>query len=264
MVTQEHQGTLDSPTYATRADLQSRIHDFFEPGENFNKPFILHFDLSNIAPCEELEFLRTMRGRFYDLARGVARIILESSSEENNIEGILLNGSALTKPEPKDIDLLILHFMGEDTQEYTRMQSAILKEGEFRSSFKATDILHKLGYRVDEKQSVFNGVYEFLAEEGVIKEDDNFNHEMILDWMLDLRLFDTLLITDPSGFGENARYFEKVIPSLRERTINYTGVPSFYHNVLSSGRLYDPRTDDFTIRFEDRYPGKASLFLPPG
>lgn len=201
--------------------------------------------------------------QFHSLAQGVAKIILENSWEANEVRSVLLYGSTLKSPSPRDIDLLILHFMGASLENYTTSRSKC-EEGEDVHYYPASVILWQLGYKEGKPQdTVSKRVHELFRERGMLQEAELGNmHPPIINQVLDLHVLNTLLIQDPSFLGEKHReYYQVRLPHFREKAIRMSGKdPNFFHRVLSEGRLYNQQTGDFTVSFEEIYPGKLELF----
>lgn len=56
------------------------------------------------------------------------------------------------------------------------------------------------------------------------------------------------------------RYLRKRIAGERQDAVKNCRDPTFWHTILSEGRLYDPARHDFTIPIEEKYPGALALF----
>ena len=203
---------------------------------------------------------------FRDLARDIARVILVHSWEETQVKDVLLYGSTLLSSAPRDIDLLILHSQGTGLANYTTTLSKFT-DGEIASGatihyYSPNGILHQLGYN-GEEDSVHSRVLDLFRERGMLRKEDH--HTFIpptIDKVLDLHVLTTLTITDPGFMGErHIDFYRQYIERVRQKAIRESGSDrTFFHRIFTQGKLYDPKSGDFTASFEDSYPGKLDLF----
>lgn len=225
--------------------------------------------------------------RLYQLAREVARIIHEKSWLGVGVEDVLLFGSAMRDDaKPKDLDMLILH-NGRRLKEFNidpyakgrpRTESDMpIEDGNRR--YYGFHIFMRLGYRGDPDfvPTWEAGSYKReIAREKELESDSALRN--ILRLLGPFGFSDESLNGDPLSLGEGvrrriSRLFDVHVLStalLRERDEHYDDRraeamrccrdPTFWHTVLTEGRLYATSKRDFTIPVDQKYRGATALF----
>jgi len=205
-------------------------------------------------------------GDLYEVAKDVAAIILTKSWEDVEVRDVLAVGSLLDNDSPDDIDMIVLH-EGYRLREFSRdpyneIENPIYhsdeKPSEKNRRFRGSTILRQLGYpmaltdsnpTMQYKASVFYHVLkrvEGLSFEVPEMLSDSQNEELSA-------LFDLHVLSISLFEPDNLTRMEAVENCKDNR---------FWYQALKSGRLYDPRTHDFTMPLEDKYPGAIELFNP--
>lgn len=228
-------------------------------------------------------WLQAQTESFYEIARDAAKIILTNSWAEARVEDVLLYGSTLRSESPRDIDLVIFHRGGHKLAEFEKSEYAA-EAGKAIDAQPIPDLpsddvtttrldsyrtLSKLGYKIGLDDNVVRLIGDRIAtldagsvsEEGVASalriwepELTEFTIGARLDihgiaHIFDVHVMHTGLL-DQSG--SYTPYRDEAIHSCRD--------PTFWHRVLSEGRLYDRTTHDFSLGIEDKYPGALKLF----
>ncbi len=191
----------------------------------------------------------------YDAARQIASIILRDSDTEAGITDLLLYGSTLTSPTPKDLDLLIIHF-GQLLASYTTSRS-LLEEGEEIHSYQSSTILYMCNAG---RHTVFDKVAALLQDKMLIpKIQDGDTHPDSLNELLDLHTLNgTMLMDEGEVFRGIALYFA---PKDRKHAIEFSGKDRFFfHRVFANGWVFNPVTGDFSGKMEEKYPGVLNRF----
>jgi predicted nucleotidyltransferase len=218
-------------------------------------------------------WIQTARESFYDIAQDAARLLLTKSWHEARVEDVLLFGSTLTKKQPGDIDLVILH-SGYRFKEFDRYD---IIEEEKRPSYDkpasdpdnarrdAYTHLRCAGYLDELADSVARHVGDRIAHMELGTESPetvqavegslpDHAHAIIdvygIENLFDIHVLHTKLLTDRVG----------QFATKRDEAITQSDDPGYLHRVLSTGKLFDRKTDDFTLTIEDRYPGALELF----
>ena len=216
-------------------------------------------------------------GQYYEVAKDVAEIILTKSWGEVGVKDVLLFGSASRgNTNPNDIDMLILHY-GCGLEEFDRDPYGFRPDGVKQSDMPplsgnmrigADGIFSELGYKEDpadnyqtddddpEREermrldSAFNNIVKRVEQLGIrppngleFEDADQFNA------LFDVHVLSTELLKNDE-YGASRR--EEAIKSCRD--------PTFWHTILSAGKLYDFDKHDFTMSVNDKYPGAAELF----
>lgn len=208
---------------------------------------------------------------YFEIAKDVARLMHTKSWEEVGVRDILLFGSTLRQNSvPNDIDLLILHDghklkefyddpYGKNTTAAFETDQPIAK---CNRRLWAYGMLANLGYKGGDRKA---NCYDWETE-ARLKEDSVINHvkarvadiiggsNEALDKLFDIHALSTTLLAAPSGcqFPYAAQRRAEALNSCRD--------PTFWHTVLSEGRLYDMDKHDFTIKVDDKYAGATALF----
>ncbi|MFH0837164.1 MAG: hypothetical protein V1870_03475 [Candidatus Aenigmatarchaeota archaeon] len=157
----------------------------------------------------------------------------------------------------------------------------------------AFSILLQLGYKDNRKENVARAVGQRIEQldAGTLSEQTikswlscrDINEQNIGDYLdingtsnvFDLHVMHTGLLGDRKAaedengwykqYGE-ARFLTAVDENMerysfrRKEAMQSCRDPTFWHRVLSEGRLFDHETDDFTLTIEDKYPGALELF----
>jgi hypothetical protein len=230
-------------------------------------------------------------GAFHDIAKDVAKIIFEKGYEDRRVVDVMLYGSALTSPSPSDIDLLIIHNHGAKMKCFSPYETLRVDEpvGENNARDSAFGILRKLGYKYEGKgnDSVVAAVGERIAGlgmgrytageiDGESREWERTSREVFeytdkpnvatnidlygIEGLFDINVLDALFLqrTVPNAREDSAVH--SMVPSMREEAIKSCRDQTFWHTILTEGRLYDRAKHDFTIRVNDKYPGATDLF----
>jgi len=217
------------------------------------------FDLVN-------PWLNYFDGSYYEVAKDVANIILKKSWEDVGVEDILLFGSASRgETNPNDLDLLILHSGGRleeyDIDPYGE-KSDLVVESDLPVSknnlrYGAFNIFRRLGYKEDVKDSACGNIIKRVKDFGIdpptghwdFEDEDKFNS------LFDVHVLSTnLLEKNVEDFYERHRNGQ------REDAMRCCRDPTFWHTILSTGKIYDPKKYDFTINVSDKYPNAIELF----
>ena len=189
----------------------------------------------------------------YGAAQEIAKMILQETYEVAAARDVLLFGSLVRgESNPRDIDMTVLHagsrIFNFEPDPYKERPFAKREEDEpispenFRVS--AWRILRKLGSKRDPDVSFgearVKDAYD-LAEEIL----DRFGGSV--EDSLDLHALHVTILDPKQGW-------------MRDAALKDARDPTFYHTMLSQGRLYDLRTHDFTMPVEEKYPGCIALF----
>ncbi len=241
-------------------------------------------------------WIEAARESFYEIAKDAARIIMTKSWEGAHIQDVLLFGSTLTSDKPSDIDLLILHSGGHklvdwdiyDNDALANIQYDAQPDAPGNTRYDGFEVLMNAGYQegADRHDTVVKHIGERIAhlEMGTLSEDrlrrarENPQSHSYMDVHGIANLFDVhvlnthLLGVEPNRPGGwlgfmGATYTEegkaRVIAEWdeeRARTIASCEDPMYWHTILSTGKLFDVKTGDFTVGIEDKYPGVLELF----
>ena len=207
-----------------------------------------------------------------EIARDTAKIIIEDSWESSRIRDVLLYGSTLRSGVPEDIDLLIIHGglkFGSFSLPNSDIPSKDLRldrpVGEDNPRDYSSVILSNCGYK-EGREFMEDNVYkklERLLEEryGFIYPDsslvdDLFDVNILSTKILDVNASDDDLMDHVWDWGTH----KDISYNARERAIESCRDPTFWHTILSGGRIYDMDKQDFTIGVEEKYPGALDLF----
>ncbi|GEM_PF-4601947 len=224
---------------------------------------------------------------FYEIAKAAAQIILTKSWQRVGVQDVLLYGSTLRNDRtPRDIDLVILH-SGSRLAEYDPPQYATegaknipdVAVGDPETTRRNVfDILFRLGHREEEARTnsavrLIGDRIEYLHVGSIPQEeiDRTLSFRDIsekdvgayidlhgISNIFDVHVMHTGLLGDLRGAREN---FAKIYyASARKTAIESCKDRTFWHRVLSEGRLYDIGAADFSRTVEDKYPGVLELF----
>ncbi len=230
-------------------------------------------------------------GAFYDIAKDVARVIFEKGYEHRRVVDVMLYGSTLTSPTPNDIDLLIIHNHGAKMKCFSPYETLRVDEpvGEKNARDSAFGILRRLGYKherrgndsvvvavgerivglgmgrytaekIDEEARVWERtskeVFEYVDEPNVATHIDLYG----IEGLFDINVLDCLLLQQSIlNAGEDSTV-KSTVAGMRKKAIKSCRDSTFWHTILSEGRLYDRAKYDFVIRVNDKYPGATDLF----
>lgn len=198
---------------------------------------------------------------YYEIAKDVAKIIHTKSNDNVCVKDVLLFGSTIRKEEdPKDIDLLILH-KGRSLREFC--EDPYTSTGERFSNDSAYNRLDDLGYKRDEdllEGKTWEQEIEIVSEwkkKSVLKEvmtrvsgiigQDNYGE---LDNLFDIHALSIRLFERDDEYLTKRR--TKAIKSCRD--------PTFWHTVLSEGKIYDLDKHDFITKVDEKYSSATDLF----
>lgn len=214
-------------------------------------------------------------GQYYEVAKDVAEIILTKSWDQVGVKDVILFGSASRgNTNPNDLDMLILHD-GYKLQEFDRdpygeradwIRQSDMPPISGNMRYDAYGIFHKLGYKGDPADNYQTD--DFTKEErliqdsafnNIVKRVEPFGIRPPKGWEFEDRdqfaaLFDVHVLSTgllkADAYGASRR--EEAVKSCRD--------PTFWHTVLSAGKLYDSDKHDFTMSVNDKYPGAVDLF----
>ena len=204
---------------------------------------------------------------YREIAKDVARIIHTKSRHRVGVKDVILFGSTLREDKnPDDIDLLILHYgvrLDEFSKDPYRKFVSIAAEsdqpfGKENKRCYSSQTFNLLGFVGDgtdkdytdaefedyRKDSAYQHIKKRVRD--LIGETDDVEginqifdvHSMRID----------LFIRDEA----NATRRDQAMSCCRDR--------SFWHTVLTEGRIFDLKKHDFLIRVNDKYPGATDLF----
>ncbi|HII15316.1 MAG TPA: hypothetical protein HA362_03300 [Nanoarchaeota archaeon] len=211
---------------------------------------------------------------FYEIAKDTARIIIEKSWEEAEVEGVMLFGSTLRSKTPNDIDLLVLH-SGLRLKAYSPYEKPVFDKpaGTGNGRDAAAEILFRLGYKETVLDRVDDAIKRRIEPLGLNSRDG-------LNSLFDIQVMHAALLGDTRTIEVFARRYA-VWGSEEERQVDYQRCyrselgkvaaqrretiqscrdPTFWRTILAKGRIYDPAKHDFTIPIEEKYSGALALF----
>ncbi len=217
--------------------------------------------------------------QYYEIARDTAEIILTKSWKEVRVKDVMLFGSTLRWKQdhnviPNDIDMLIMHNGGDlyefDWDIYGSLKDWVQKSDEpvakGNKRYDAYVIFFRLGFKEWSKE---NAVVESRKGKGFVADSalqnilrrverlgirppssvTRFDDRDFFAKMFDVHVLSTGLFGEDS-YAERNR--EEAINSCRDRT--------FWYTVLRTGKIYNPKGQDFNVHVEERYPGILSFF----
>ena len=198
---------------------------------------------------------------FYEIARETARIISEKSWEKNGVLQVMLYGSALHSSQPRDIDLLVIH-SGEKLAPYFFYRKIVpdAPVGEQNSRMPACDFLRQLGYKEGAPfgDNVLANVEALVSPR---KVNDLYDLNALSESLLideDKRIRDPHIIAQ--GFAHDFEQLRRSTKKVRERAIQACKETSFWHTILSEGRIYNQSSGDFSNTVSEIYPNALRLF----
>jgi len=227
-------------------------------------------------------------GKFYDIAKDTAKAIHEKSWGANGVVDVMLYGSTLTSKSPKDIDLLVIHDGGRlrpfSPYSTLRVDEPVGKENARDSAY---GIFRQLGYKTEGRGNdsvavavgkriaglgAGNFTEEEIAEktkdwERVSREIFKFHDEPDVSNSYDVHginnIFDVIVLHAGALMADAneqvaGRY--GTITGMRNSAVESCRDPTFWHTILSEGRIYDREKHDFSLRVEDKYAGAVDLF----
>jgi hypothetical protein len=208
---------------------------------------------------------------YMELAKDTARIIRDKSWDEVAVQDVLLFGSTLKGTcVPDDIDMLLLHsgqrLVEFDRDPYSTRPSAMKESdipcGEENRRNGAWCFFRTLGYKGTGKDD--DRRRDDSAYENILKrlEFMGGNSSELVDSIFDVHVMHTGLLLahiDPPDVPGSG-YMDEYMKQQRAEAIKHCRDPTFWHTVLSEGRLYNPETHDFSLKVDDKYPGASDLF----
>jgi hypothetical protein len=213
-------------------------------------------------------------GKYLEVAKDVAEVILKKSWSKVEIKDVLLFGSTVKgATNPGDIDMLILHD-GFRLQEFNRdpyhERTDWVKESDTphrhgNERYGATSILLQCGFKVPgDRQLSFDREMPYRLDStfhNVVKRAEVFGFHVPDIWPVEDErdLFDDLFDLHALSiklFNTSNDHYNQI----RQEAIKNCRDPTFWHNVLNEGKIYDISRHDFSIGVEDKYPGAIALF----
>ncbi len=225
-------------------------------------------------------------GSFYDIAKDAVKVIFEKSWESKRITDILLYGSTLTKPNPTDIDLLIIHDGGYKMQCFSPYSTLRVDEpiGEKNARDGAFSMLKQIGYKEGAKanDTVVAAIGKRIeplcagtvTDEEIKKEikykgwyEETYGCSFDISNRIDIHginnIFDVNILHQATLLQEDDPRLKGTfwnINEVRQKAIESCKDQTFWYTILSKGKLYDRAKHDFTLNIEDKYPKALSLF----
>ena len=218
---------------------------------------------------------------FYEIAKDVAKATLERSwAQRVAVRDVMLFGSTARRQSvPKDIDMLILHSGGIlaefDPDPYDRRPAAIAESDQpvdkTNRRVWAPGIFHMLGYREPVQDQIDEDGYRAFALERRLRDEESaYAHiaARVKDLLPDekpeaalAKLFDVHVLST-GIFSADQTLRDSWALQGRAAAVRLCRDQTFWQTILAEGRIYDPAVHDFTLSFEDRYPGVLALFDP--
>ena len=223
-------------------------------------------------------------GQYYEVAKDIAEIIHKKSYLDVGVEGVVIFGSlARGDTNPNDIDMLILH-RGHKLEEFSkdpygeRADWVMESDSGVRTGNRRLDayaIFWSLGYRGDPADDYYtqdrekehklmqdSAMHNIIKRVGVLgipplESPYGFNYPDSDRERLSLLLDVHVLSTRMFGKKDETDFYFSSSP---QEPIDNCRDPTFWHTVLSEGKMYDPGRHDFTLTVEDKFPGAAKLF----
>jgi len=229
------------------------------------------FAIVDLQTTQALAALFAQWNRYEDktyrtLARDVAEIILTRSWRDLRISDVLLFGSVLMEiGAPNDIDIVILHDNNQKLIEFNpdpygvrpeRTTVTELPSGNNNDRYSATSIFQKLGYLSSQEKPAATLISERVGQSLGGKVDEEMMRQLFDVHVLHIGL----LGYENNNAGQIVRYNRDIWESTRREAIASCRDSTFWHTVLTTGRLYDTKTRDFTLPVSTRYQGAIELF----
>ena len=224
-------------------------------------------------------------GKFYDIAKDTAKSIHEKALDASGVVDVILYGSTLSSESPKDIDMLVIHDGGRlrafSPYSTLRVDEPIGKENARDSAY---GIFRQLGYKHDDNKTDTVAVAVGKRIEGLnagTVTDEQIAGETKLwkDWCekeygsfeladrLDIHginnVFDVIVLhvgALMADANDQVAGIYGTITGMRKSAVESCRDPTFWHTILSEGRIYDREKHDFSIKVEDKYAGAVDLF----
>lgn len=208
-------------------------------------------------------------GTLYEIAKDAAKAILTKSYPKIKVSDVMLFGSTLRTKNPRDIDLLIIH-EGHGLPQYScyepkeKLFLADQPPGDTNKRSPSSSLLAQLGYisETNRRDSPLNYIAQRIAP---LFDSEFVIHEYFLDEVSQTRvnsMFDVLVLKTAGlqpDLPEGACKYPNP-KEVREGALGSCKDPTFWHTILSEGRLYDIDKHDFTISVEEKYPGSLARF----
>ncbi|MBI2549021.1 hypothetical protein HYW21_06755 [Candidatus Woesearchaeota archaeon] len=222
-------------------------------------------------------WLNSANESFYEIARDTAAILHGKSWANARLEGVLLYGSTLRSDKPRDIDLVILH-SGSKLIEFTPSRYAdegtkeiydVEPDHPSTRRLDAWSTLSTLGYRGKSDYDIKNRAVRFVGERIESLDAGSVPEERVQSFMSSRECPEADVAAYLDIYGVSNVFDVHVLHTgllgdqgaeQRSRAIASCNDPTFWHRVLSEGKLYDPKVHDFTLTIEEKYPGALQLF----
>jgi hypothetical protein len=202
------------------------------------------------------------------LAQDVAEIILNNSWPALGVSDVLLFGSTLRETgTPNDIDMVIVHNSNNSHrlaefnadpygQRPRRTTVTELRAGGNNDRHTAQHTFYQLGYLHSEAKRVGDLISKRVGQSLRAKAD-----EETMRLLFDVHVLHIGLFGYENNSGRIVRSTYDLHTSARCEAIASCRDPTFWHTVLTTGRLYDRVTHDFTQPVSEKYPGTIGLFV---